>query len=251
MTTMQAAIQALQQQGWALLSAKTVTEIFALEEMLRDVKSSSFFNSWEDLPRDTHLADGGRYRFRRHASLLQTFLPTAMGGSSSLMQVPYRPHWQPLLYNKLHGGRFRQFEPITEQLSDLAIYHRLVTGLGELFCAVKPTQQWFIEAHQFRINASQGQGRPTPEGAHRDGVDFVALLLIRRGTLSGGVTSIHTLEGETLVRTLLTEPLTLMLLDDNRVAHATTPIEADGSLPVRDTLVITYRSKGFLEPSSF
>lgn len=251
MTTMQSAIRDIQNQGWALLSAKTVTEGFGLEEILKDVKNPSFFDSWENLPRDTHLADGGRYRFRRHASLLQTFLPPANGGSSSLMQVPYRPHWQPLLYNKLHGGRFRHFAPITEQLTDSTVYHLLVTRLGEWFCTVKPTQQWFIEAHQFRIDASQGPGRPTPEGPHRDGVDFVALLLIRRGTLRGGVTTIHTLEGETLVQTTLLEPFTLMLLDDNRVAHATTPIEADGPLPMRDTLVITYRSGGFLEPSSF
>jgi hypothetical protein len=27
-----------------------------------------------------------------------------------------------------------------------------------------------IEAHQFRIDTAEGIGRPTPEGAHRDGV---------------------------------------------------------------------------------
>ena len=38
--------------------------------------------------------------------------------------------------------------------------------------------RWFIEAHQFRIDTADGIGRPTPEGAHRDGVDLVAVFLV-------------------------------------------------------------------------
>ena len=41
-------------------------------------------------------------------------------------------------------------------------------------------QPWYVEAHQFRIDTTDGIGRPTPEGAHRDGVDFVAVILIQR-----------------------------------------------------------------------
>ncbi|MFX8160728.1 2OG-Fe dioxygenase family protein, partial [Acinetobacter baumannii] len=38
--------------------------------------------------------------------------------------------------------------------------------------AFKGERPWFIEAHPFRIDTSDGIGRPTPEGAHRDGVDL-------------------------------------------------------------------------------
>jgi hypothetical protein len=35
--------------------------------------------------------------------------------------------------------------------------------------------------HQFRIEARPGeQGKPTPEGMHRDGVDYVLVLLVDR-----------------------------------------------------------------------
>ena len=34
---------------------------------------------------------------------------------------------------------------------------------------LKGEQTWFVEAHQFRIDTLHGIGRPTPEGAHRDG----------------------------------------------------------------------------------
>src|SRR5262245_38372762 len=62
--------------------------------------------SWERLQLDTYLADGGKYRLRRHSSLVQDFDPPA------LAEMPYRPHWQPKSYNHLHGGVFRHFEEV-------------------------------------------------------------------------------------------------------------------------------------------
>jgi hypothetical protein len=44
------------------------------------------------------------------------------------------------------------------------------------------------------------------------------------------------------------EPWTALLLDDERVIHETTPIQADGNNGVRDTLVLTYRKGGFQSP---
>ena len=40
----------------------------------------------------------------------------------------------------------------------------------------------------------------------------------------------------------------ILLLDDHRVIHESTPIQPAGEAPHRDTLVLTYRSGGFLEP---
>jgi hypothetical protein len=42
-----------------------------------------------------------------------------------------------------------------------------------------------MEAHQFRIDTTDGIGRPTPEGAHRDGVDLVAVFLVGRSRHQG------------------------------------------------------------------
>ena len=40
----------------------------------------------------------------------------------------------------------------------------------------------------------------------------------------------------------------MLLMDDARVIHETTPIQPHGSAGVRDTLVITYRAGGFQDP---
>jgi hypothetical protein len=46
------------------------------------------------------------------------------------------------------------------------------------------------------------------------------------------------------------EPWSLLLLDDARVIHETTPIQPDGENGLRDTLVLTYREQGFQSPQN-
>ena len=111
-----------------------------------------------------------------------------------------------------------------------------------------PPERWYIEAHQFRIDTAEGIGRPTPEGAHRDGVDFVAVVLVNRRGVKGGESRVFDAHGPNGVRFTLTEPWSVLLLDDARVIHETTPIQPDGQAGVRDTLVITYRRGGFQDP---
>jgi hypothetical protein len=198
--------------------------------------------SWAALPRDTYLRDGGKYRSRRHSCFVQTF------SSGVLTAVPRRPHWQPTSYNALHGGLERWFEPIEPEILTAPVWGQLVASIGLLFEQVRPVEQWFIEAHQFRIDTANGIGRPTPEGAHRDGVDFVAVILAGRRNIRGGETHVFDASGPSGVRFTMQEPWSMLLMDDARVIHETTPIQPDADQGVRDTLVLTYRAKGFQSP---
>ena len=199
---------------------------------------------WNSLPRDQYLRDGGRYRSRRHACFVQDT------GDGGLTQAPHRAHWQPTAYNALHGGLERWFEPIASEVVQAPVWSRLLVSIGSLFAAIRPVERWFIEAHQFRIDTLSGIGRPTPEGAHRDGVDFVALMLVRRSNVRGGETHVFDANGPSGVRFTMEEPWSLLLMDDARVIHETTPIQPDGADGLRDTLVVTYRARGFQSPES-
>jgi hypothetical protein len=201
--------------------------------------------SWARLPRDAHLRDGGHYRARRHSCFIQTLTPAT---EASLTQVPHRAHWQPVTYNALHGGIERWFEPIETTTLAAPVWDRLLVGLGRLFGELRPVDRWFIEAHQFRIDTEGGIGRPTPEGAHRDGVDFVAVILIDRVRVRGGETHVFDASGPHGVRFTIAEPGSMLLMDDLRVIHETTPIQPDGGDGRRDTLVLTYRAGGFQAP---
>ena len=214
---------------------------------------------WADLPRDQYLRDGGRYRSRRHSCFVQE-------SGDRLEQVPHRAHWQPTSYNALHGGLERWFEPIAAPVVQSPVWGRLLTSIGALFLRLRRVERWFIEAHQFRIDTTGGIGRPTPEGAHRDGVDFVALMLIQRRNVRGGETRVFDAHGSSGVRFTMQEPWSLLLMDDARVIHETTPIQPEtdaaagqqaesqpagsqqGAAGVRDTLVLTYRAGGFQAP---
>ena len=240
------ALQRLQQQGFCVLSASELADLagLALPHCV------AAFDSWNDLPADDYLKDGGRYRFRRHGSFIQALHPAT--GEAALQSVPHRAHWQPTAYNALHGGMLRWFAPLDAALLQADFWQPLLTGLGQLFTQVRSTPQWFIEAHQFRIDTREGVGRPTPEGAHRDGVDFVAVVLIARHGIRGGETRVFELAGQRGVRFTLAQPCGALLMDDTRVIHESTPVLPEGEAAEgrRDTLVLTYRAHGFQDPAA-
>lgn len=170
------------------------------------------------------------------------------------MAMPHRAHWQPTEYNALHGGIERWFDPVTPEVGADRAWNTLIAGLGRLFASaaarVAGVARWYVEAHQFRIDTANGIGRPTPEGAHRDGVDYVAVILVARTAVRGGETRVFEAEGMHGIRFIMIEPWSALLLDDTRVIHETTPIQPAGEHGWRDTLVLTYRRDGFQEPGA-
>lgn len=202
---------------------------------------SEFAASWNDLALDTYMADHGRYRRRRHAVY-------SIAADYSFMREPHQPHYQALEYNPLHGGIERWFEPILPTVGNNASLRTILAFCRRLFGGLAPTiTRWRIEVHQFRIEArADVVGRPTPEGIHRDGVDFVLVLLIRRHNIASGITTIHAPDGCTLGSFTLTEPFDAALLEDARVLHGVTavhPVDVTREAH-RDVLVVTFRSAG-------
>ncbi len=198
----------------------------------------AFADSWNRLELDHYMADGGRYRRRRYASY-------AAAPDVAMARAPHQPHFQTLDYNPLNGGVPRWFEPVEPAAGSGLSMMTMLAFCRSLFDAVAPApSRWQVEVHQFRIEACAGeQGRPTPEGLHRDGVDYVLVLLVNRRNIASGVTTIHAPDGRMLGHFTLTDPFDAALVDDARVAHGVTPVEPiDPSLPAyRDVLVVTFR----------
>lgn len=223
-------------QGYSVLKASSVHALTACspEALL------ALTPYWADLPPDQFLKDGGRYRRRRHSCFVVD--------GSQVTQMPHRAHWQPLEYNALHGGMERLFEPMAPAMVSQPAWPQLLLWLGQVCSALKGAKPWFVEAHQFRIDTTDGIGRPTPEGAHRDGVDMVAVFMVARAGVKGGETRVFEADGPDGQRFTLSEPWSVLLLDDARVIHESTPIQPltpdtpDGH---RDTLVITLRAAAF------
>lgn len=198
----------------------------------------AFAASWNGMPVDTYMADGGRYRRRRFGVF--TALP-----DHPIVRAGHRPHYQARDYNSLNGGVERWFEPIHPAIADGPTFQGLLGFTRTLFEQFGRQAAWHIEAHQFRIETGpDGAGMPTPEGMHRDGVDFVLVLMVRRENIEQGTTTIHSLDGNLLGSFTLTHKRDAALVNDRRVFHGVTPVvPIDPAHPAfRDVLVLTYRS---------
>jgi len=199
---------------------------------------NAFAASWGDLALDTHLPDGHRYRRRRHATL------SAAPGETTFRVEPHQPHYQSREYNSLVGGIERWFEPIRPEVVAGGSFHAIVGFCLRLFGPMRPGAHWHIECHQFRIEARpDAEGLPTPEGIHRDGVDYVLVLLVHRANIESGTTTVHAPDGRALGSFTLAAPLDSALVDDARVMHGVTAVRPlDPARPAhRDVLVVTLR----------
>ena len=160
---------------------------------------------------------------------------------------PHQPHYQSRDYNPLNGDIERWFEPIRPEIAehpalrDLMDICRSVFNFPDDLARATP---WHAEAHQFRIEArADTTGLPTPEGMHRDGVDWVCVVLVNCKNVESGTTEIYDSRRDVTNRFTLVEALDTVFLDDIRVRHGVTPIlPKDPALPShRDVLVLTFR----------
>lgn len=226
--------EAVRRSGFAFVNGAAAQSLLTSESI---TSWDAFAESWEDLGADTYMADGGGYRRRRHA-VFQLRLGV-------LLRLEHQPHFQNRIYNPLNGGVQRWFEPIGAAVGASTVLRDLVVSCGRLVAELEPDRESVhrVEVHQFRIAPhADEEGFPTPEGMHRDGVDWVCVILIKRLNVSGGTSSVADMTGKEIEALMLADALDMVFLDDRRLAHAVAPIRRmDPRRPgFRDALVITF-----------
>lgn len=236
-STLQTLCDEIALEGFCFVPTRDAAPLLA-ETALADW--NAFAQSWNGMPLDTYMADGGRYRRRRYATL--SVAPNATVASLE----PHQPHYQSTDYNVLNGGVARHYEPIAANVISGSVMSALLTLCCEVFNRLSPDTRWHVEVHQFRIEANVGEsGQPTPEGVHRDGVDHVMVMMVKRHNIAEGTTTIHGPDGKQLASFTLTEPLDMTLVDDHRCLHGVTPVVPldPAQAAFRDVLVVTFRGK--------
>ena len=227
---------ALRRDGYAFVTAEVMRGLLDAATL---ADWPTFAASWKALGDDSYLAARGRHRRRRHAVF-------TAGADGAIRREPHQPHYQSVTYNALQGGIERWFEPVEAGIADGASLRRVLAFCRDGFGALAPeVRQWRIEVHQFRIEARADEaGEPTPEGVHRDGVDYVLVLLIDRENIERGITTIHAPDGHELGQFTLAHAFDAALVDDHRVFHGVTPVvPKDPALPAhRDVLVVTFKA---------
>ncbi|MEB4589591.1 2OG-Fe dioxygenase family protein [Candidatus Thiothrix sp. Deng01] len=193
-----------------------------------------FRTSWDGLLPDPYLRDGGDYRYRRYS---------VFHWKNNLLKVlPHEPHYQSSHYNHVHGGfnrHFRAWLPAT--LRNPVLGEIIRWAVGQF--SADPATLWRIQAHQFRIVAREDQlGRPTPEGVHKDGAEYILIMMMDRQNIRGGISKVYNNGMHPLAEGVLEETGDLMLVNDHAVYHGVTEIgPADPAHPAwRDVLVLTF-----------
>jgi hypothetical protein len=196
-------------------------------------------DAFNALPLDTYLPDHGRYRFRRYTAY-------EVPPSGDLHELPTRPYYQAPEHNALVGGIPREFAPLGPTLAGNAYLRALVqVGVQAVTEAVvAASQRWHVDVHLVRVVADGARfGKPSPEGPHRDGFDYVSIHLMDvAGVDQGGITEVLDHDGASVLRTRLAEPGDTIYLDDKRLQHDVSPIEAS-RYGRRDVILCSYRSQ--------
>ncbi|EFL29146.1 putative agglutination protein [Streptomyces himastatinicus ATCC 53653] len=179
----------------------------------------TFADSWSRLPVDAFMAHGETYRRRRH-SVFNVY------ADGLIDELEPRPYLQSPDINHLNGGVLRTYEPIETAITSGSLFRGLLAGLTAVLTEVHGFDVWHHQCFQNRITTSSEQtGNPTPEGMHRDGVDYVVTLLVRRCGIEGGRSGLYDAVTRRQVHSeTLTAPGDTLIADDGETLHDATPI---------------------------
>jgi len=167
---------AVETDGFAFVHGSAMREILTPFGSCQDWEA--FADSWDDLELDPYMADGGRYRRRRHAVF-------EAGASDAIGRQPDQPHYQSVDYNPLNGGIARWFEPLAAEVGEASTMRTILQWLSVVFRQRGPARPSLAHRGPSISNRStdwRGGAGPRRKGWHRDGVDYVLVLLVRGGT---------------------------------------------------------------------
>ena len=205
------------------------------EALTQSAEWKAFADSWNRLPVDPFMADGGTYRLRRFSEF--------RCGPGFAVRLTRRPFSQPLEINYLNGGVERLFEPIEDATASSPVLHSILHWCTAAFCELHGPSTWRAQCFQNRTLARPGiPGLPTPEGIHRDGVDYNVVVLVGRTGVHGGTSILHDPETrEPFFETVLREPGAFLLNDDRRTLHsATAVIQSGEAVGNRDVFIVSF-----------
>lgn len=199
---------------------------------------AGFADCWNRLTLDRYMGDKGTYRYRRYSQF------TLAEPDGELVRMPHAAYEQPAYINTLNGGIDREFDPLEDCFVENPVFDGLMRSFAAVFnAALDETVHWNIRLHPYRILAADGApGAPTPEGLHRDGVDFIVTLMVNRNNVTGGETTVTDNAGNTLLTTTLMQPMDILVADDALTMHGVSVVakDAPGRAAYRDVLVVAY-----------
>ncbi|WP_406065838.1 2OG-Fe dioxygenase family protein [Streptomyces sp. NBC_01077] len=201
--------------------------------------AAALADEWNRLEPDRYLKNGATFRERRYARF--RYLPR----TRSIQLLAHRPYFQSTEANRYAGGIRREVAPLTRASLGNDLFNELIRFDFSQFPVDEAglDHPWEVACHQFRTRATPREaGEPTPEGIHRDEIDFGAIHLMDRVNTRGGDSRVHSESGELLAEFRLEDPLDTMFWADRDVLHSVTPTAPvdPARNATRDILILGY-----------
>jgi hypothetical protein len=201
-------------------------DIIDLPPIPRDV-----LDSYDNVPLDIYM--GNQTRYKRFSQYRLDYV----GDDWKFELLPHRPYGQSRQFNTVAGGIMREYEP-TE--ADFVPFVRAaMAGLP----LDKGGEPWQINIHQNRSRAAADKpGLITPEGVHKDGHDYVMIMVLRRHNVIGGEMRLwQDLNAPEPFWEGTVQAGQVALLDDRAVAHDVTDLLPAGPGPAyRDIAIVAF-----------
>ncbi|WP_288408111.1 2OG-Fe dioxygenase family protein [uncultured Herbaspirillum sp.] len=220
--------------GKSVWVGNCIDEVFAGDISSQDIDAAR--GLWNELDEDAYLHDGGRYRARRYAELRYE------AKNDALIHTESRDFYQSTAYNAVNGGT-RRFSLIEASFLESSLLQAILKHFSRRFSSKLGVNTLELYLHQVRITGRPGEvGHPTPEGIHKDGVDFSCQVLFGRENVQGGESIIYDNNKVALLGATMEQPLDFYCFADGDIYHSVTPISPlDGCrYATRDILGIEF-----------
>lgn len=196
-----------------------------------------FKDTWNHLDQDKYMNDNGDYRLRKFTKAKYCH------NDDTLWMKEYDYYYQPPKVNALNGGMKRWFTQIDIDTFNNKILNAAIKTIGRSISEFADQKEWNINIYLNRILAKNcKEGKPSPEGIHKDGVKFSLLLLMDRENVNGGENTIYDLNKKpTFTHTLKSEGECILFMDEPTYHFASPVTQVDISTEGhRDLLVIEF-----------
>lgn len=203
-----------------------------LKGNIKDHKNSEILKSFGRLPLDQYLSYSNvNFRSRRYSK--STFL------RNRFIDTNNSNFFQKNKNNRFVGGLNRKFQNIEPKI--LNFFKKIVVdNFSNLL--KKKTEIGF---HQIRISCGKNfVGYPVPEGWHRDGFNYVAIINFKSKNIEGGITRVRNniIQNSDNYSCFLQNG-DYICVNDEKFYHYTDPINIlnDKLKGFRDNLVVTFK----------
>ncbi len=201
-------------------------------KLLSNINICELQNLFNQVAQDPYIAKGDRYKSIARCRLKGT----------NIEQQAHGPLFQNQQINPVNGGIMRSYP----EISNLDCAKEPIMLFAQTF-NIDYTDEILVQTQRTKCS-NENSGITTPEGFHRDDIDFLAILCVNRYNIQGSETQLLNAEGNIVFQRTL-YPGEMLLINDSQFLHYTSPITIQdphkNKHGYRDILIIS-SAKGFV-----